>query len=99
MTRRRKPAPPDSAGPESGGQGPERPETEHPESEHPESEHPESEHDDAGPLTDAERRRRRARVFGEVLPEGTSDDRGDGWGDRDRPADEWLRGQVPPHHG
>jgi hypothetical protein len=94
MTRRRKPEPPDSAGPEAGGQGPERPETESPE-----SESPESEHDDTGPLTDAERRRRRARVFGEVLPEGTSDDRGGGWGDRDRPADEWLRGQVPPHHG
>jgi hypothetical protein len=104
MTGRRKPEPPDSARRGPGGQGPERPETESPEtespeSESPESESPESEHDDTGPLTDAERRRRRARVFGEVLPEGTSDDRGGGWGDRDRPADEWLRGQVPPHHG
>jgi hypothetical protein len=48
---------------------------------------------------DAERRRRRAQVFGEVLPEGTRDERGDGWGDRDSSSDEWLRGQVPPHHG
>ena len=44
------------------------------------------------------RRRRLVEVFGEVLPEQTSDDadepqtRADG-------ADEWLRRQVPPHHG
>ena len=52
--------------------------------------------------TEAERRRRRARVFGDVLPEGTSDERGDGWSERDAGRegnDEWLRGQVPPHHG
>jgi len=53
-------------------------------------------------LTEAERRRRRARVFGEVLPEQTRDDRPTGTpSDRD-PADrddEWLRGEVPPHHG
>ncbi len=50
---------------------------------------------------EAERRRRRARarVFGEVLPEGTRDDRADGWGERDQGSDEWLRGEVPPHHG
>jgi hypothetical protein len=46
-----------------------------------------------------ERRRRRARVFGDVLPEATSDERGDAWGEADPPADEWLRRQVPPHHG
>ena len=45
------------------------------------------------------RRRRRAAVFGEVLPEAPSDERGD-WGDRpDGSGDEWLRRQVPPHHG
>ncbi len=49
--------------------------------------------------TEVERRRRRALVFGEVLPEGTRDERGEGWGDTDRGSDEWLRGQVPPHHG
>lgn len=52
--------------------------------------------------TEAERRRRRAQVFGDVLPEGTSDERGDGWSERDagrEGSDEWLRGQVPPHHG
>jgi hypothetical protein len=47
-----------------------------------------------------ERARRRARVFGDVLPETTSDDR-DEQGDSvpSRSADEWLRRQVPPHHG
>jgi hypothetical protein len=47
----------------------------------------------------AARRRRRAQVFGEVLPDSTSDERGDGWGDREPDTDEWLRRQVPPHHG
>ena len=62
-------------------------------------------------LTDAERRRRRARVFGDVLPDRTSDERGDDGaparrgrdtGDTGDPGDaseEWLRRQVPPHHG
>ena len=51
---------------------------------------------------EAERRRRRARVFGDVLPEQTRDDQSsDPPGDRspDGSADEWLRSQVPPHHG
>lgn len=42
------------------------------------------------------KRRRLAAIFGDVLPEGTSDDRDDrrqtGAGDR------WLQEQVPPHH-
>ena len=45
----------------------------------------------------AARARRLAEVFGEVLPEQTSDDR-----DPDEPtgdSDAWLRAQVPPHHG
>jgi hypothetical protein len=53
--------------------------------------------DDA--LADAARQKRRARVFGDVLPEATSDERGDAWGDQEGDADEWLRRQVPPHHG
>lgn len=44
------------------------------------------------------RRRRRAAVFGEVLPAATTDDRGETWGDRPG-GDDWLRSQVPPHHG
>jgi len=36
-----------------------------------------------------------------VLPEQTEDERGDAWGEPDagRRSEEWLRGQVPPHHG
>jgi hypothetical protein len=47
-----------------------------------------------------QRRRRLAEVFGDVLPETTSDERddpaesADGEGAQDR----WLRSQVPPHH-
>lgn len=43
-----------------------------------------------------ERRRRRSRVFGDVLPETTGDEREDGDGGT---SEEWLRRQVPPHHG
>jgi hypothetical protein len=49
------------------------------------------------------RRKRRALLFGEVLPEQTSDDRPDQETGRGRPGDSagdaWLREQVPPHHG
>jgi len=48
------------------------------------------------PETDVERRRRlREKVFGEVLPETTSDETRD----EESSTDEWLKGQVPPHHG
>ena len=50
----------------------------------------------------AERKRRLEKVFGDVLPDQTSDDRSDRDGsDRDGVGrdDEWLRGEVPPHHG
>jgi hypothetical protein len=49
-------------------------------------------------LSEAERLRRRADVFGEVLPDRTGDERGD-----EEPeaieTEVWLRRQVPPHHG
>lgn len=46
----------------------------------------------------AARRRRLAEVFGETLPQQTSDDLEE---PHDGPgaSDEWLRRQVPPHHG
>lgn len=52
----------------------------------------------------AERRRRRERVFGAVLPDVTGDEQADG-ADRAAesgaadPNEDWLRRQVPPHHG
>jgi len=42
------------------------------------------------------RRRRLAEVFGDVLPETTSDERG-GTPEGDREA--WYRENRPPHHG
>ncbi len=46
------------------------------------------------------RRRRVERVFGDTLPDTTSDEREPASppGDED-PGDRWLREQVPPHHG
>ncbi|WP_200958027.1 hypothetical protein [Nocardioides sp. Soil805] len=38
------------------------------------------------------RRKRLAAVFGDVLPEQTSDD-------ASGKGDDWYRDQVPPHHG
>ena len=51
-----------------------------------------------------QRRRRLAEVFGDSLPETTSDERepdpGDGpAGGAEDKTDAWLREQVPPHHG
>lgn len=65
----------------------------------PDAPHPDSE--SPGP-SEAERRRRRASVFGDVLPESTRDERGDEGETRRSEGDaaeEWLRRQVPPHHG
>ena len=50
----------------------------------------------------AERRRRLAEIFGEVLPEQTSDDAAGGREDRrteEQAQEDWLKRQVPPHHG
>ena len=44
------------------------------------------------------RRRRLAEVFGDVLPDQTSDDAAEPEAATDR-GEEWLRRQVPPHHG
>lgn len=45
----------------------------------------------------AARAKRLEEVFGDVLPEQTSDDRDPGESPGD--GDAWLRAQVPPHHG
>jgi len=51
------------------------------------------------------RRQRLDEVFGDVLPETTTDERdpsetdaADG-ADDETASDRWLRSQVPPHHG
>ncbi len=46
-----------------------------------------------------QRKQRLAAVFGDVLPESTSDDRDEESPRSDGDADAWLRAQVPPHHG
>jgi hypothetical protein len=53
------------------------------------------------PEDEAARKRRLAEVFGDVLPETTSDERDSEAADvRDEAArDAWYRDQVPPHHG
>lgn len=53
---------------------------------------------------DAERKRRLDEVFGDVLPETTSDERDpegghDDDGREESSRDTWFRDQVPPHHG
>jgi hypothetical protein len=48
------------------------------------------------------RRQRLAEVFGEVLPDTTSDERDDPPSPdatEETAQDRWLRSQVPPHHG
>jgi hypothetical protein len=52
---------------------------------------------------DAERRRRLAEIFGDVIPEQTSDDADEAAAsDRrtgEKAQEDWLKSQVPPHHG
>jgi len=53
------------------------------------------------PETDWQRQRRLAAVFGDVLPDTTTDERDpaeDASSAVDR-GDTWLKEQVPPHHG
>ncbi|MEV2219145.1 hypothetical protein ACQPXH_05965 [Nocardia sp. CA-135953] len=53
--------------------------------------------DDPRPATRRARDAARlAKIFGEVLPETTGDERGD---ETESLSDDWLRSQVPPHHG
>lgn len=50
------------------------------------------------PAERAERKRRLAEVFGDVLPEQTRDDVSSEDTGVDA-SEEWLKRQVPPHHG
>ena len=56
--------------------------------------------DESAPEDEAARRRRLAEVFGDVLPDTTSDERDPESGDqKSSTRDDWYRDQVPPHHG
>ena len=47
---------------------------------------------------ESERKRKLADVFGDVLPETTSDERDPEDGREEAARDAWFRDQVPPHH-
>ncbi len=49
---------------------------------------------------EVERRRRAAELLGDLLPDTTSDETAEGWGDNESSSrdDDYLR-DVPPHHG
>lgn len=53
------------------------------------------------PESEWARRRRLAAVFGDVLPETTSDEREPTAGESppETSVEAWLKEQVPPHHG
>ncbi len=48
---------------------------------------------------DWQRRRRLEAIFGDVLPDTTSDEREVANPAQDSPSEAWLKAQVPPHHG
>ena len=87
---------PPASGPRSSRTRGSVPEEAHPES--PQESPPESPEGS----TAWERRRRLAEVFGDTLPETTSDERDEPApkrADGETAGDAWLREQVPPHHG
>ena len=49
---------------------------------------------------EVERRRRAAELLGDLLPDTTTDETAEGWGEKGSSSrdDEYLR-DVPPHHG
>lgn len=51
------------------------------------------------PQERAARRRRLAEIFGDVLPDQTRDDAEERAGTGEAASEEWLKRQVPPHHG
>ncbi len=54
---------------------------------------------DAPEETPEERRRRLDAVFGDVLPETTTDEREQVADTPPDASEDWLKAQVPPHHG
>ena len=62
---------------------------------------PDDVRDSTTPEPEWQRRRRLEAVFGDVLPETTSDERDPetAAASAEDAGDRWLRAQVPPHHG
>jgi hypothetical protein len=58
-----------------------------------------SDKDGKTPETDWERRRRLAKVFGDVLPKTTTDEQDPAEDEGPDKSEDWLKSQVPPHHG
>jgi hypothetical protein len=65
----------------------------------PTADEPESPTTGAEPEPAWKRRARLAAVFGDVLPESTTDDRDPEAAGSSGTSEEWLKRQVPPHHG
>jgi hypothetical protein len=61
------------------------------------------ERDASDARAEAERRRRLTEIFGDVIPDQTSDDADEGASEDRRTGEkaqeDWLKSQVPPHHG
>jgi len=55
--------------------------------------------DQLSPTEREARRRRLERIFGDVLPDQTRDDADESAGDSVDAGEDWLKRQVPPHHG
>ncbi|MGY0538105.1 hypothetical protein ACW14X_11330 [Nocardioides sp. YJ-D4] len=60
---------------------------------------PETERPDEQEEPEWKRKQRLARIFGDVLPETTSDERESSAESEESASDRWLKSQVPPHHG
>ena len=55
--------------------------------------------DQLSPAEREARRRRLEKVFGDVLPDQTRDDADESSADSGDAGEDWLKRQVPPHHG
>ncbi|AHH21542.1 hypothetical protein [Nocardia nova] len=64
----------------------------------PDDDAPAADRPERGRTRSAAEAARLARVFGETLPQTSSDERSSD-GERPSSPDDWLRSQVPPHHG
>jgi hypothetical protein len=54
---------------------------------------------DRSAAEESRKKRRLAEVFGDSMPETTKDERDPDGSREGRDPEQWLREQVPPHHG